>query len=139
MIERIIALRGRGEIGKSTTIIQLADELVRRGWTRESRVLHGNRIDITDVYTNEEGVRLGVASAGDNFMEVDGSLRMLSTVDCRIVICACRTRGGTHTAMRQFTRNILFVTKTIVTGTNENDMRIANNADLFSLLNQITI
>lgn len=50
MNRRIIALRGRGGIGKTTTINMLADMLLTRGWRRESRVFHGNGVDITDVY-----------------------------------------------------------------------------------------
>lgn len=71
MNRRIIALRGRGSVGKTTTINMLADRLLTRGWRRESRVMHGNGVDITDVYVGDDGVRLGVASAGDNFNEVD--------------------------------------------------------------------
>lgn len=135
MIERIIALRGRGEIGKSTTIILLADELINRSWRRESRVLHGNGIDITDVYTNEKGVRLGVASAGDNFREVDGSLRLLFTANCSVVICACRTRGATHTAMRQFTNNVRFVNKSIFVQGNRVQREAVNTRDINTILN----
>ena len=78
MNRRIIALRGRGGIGKTTTINMLADMLLTRGWRRESSVVHGNGVDITDVYVGADGVRLGVASAGDNFREVNDALKILS-------------------------------------------------------------
>jgi len=135
MNRRIIALRGRGGIGKTTTINMLADMLLTRGWTRESRVLHGNGIDITDVYFGADGVRLGVASAGDNFREVNDALKILSGAGCVTVICACRTRGATNDAMRKYSNNITFVNKTIVADddvaqaqTNESDAnRILGN------------
>lgn len=115
MNRRIIALRGRGSIGKTTTINILADLLLTLGWSRESRVMHGNGVDITDVYVSGEGVRLGVASAGDNFYEVNDALKILSGAGCETVICACRTRGATHDAMRKYSINITFLNKTIVT------------------------
>jgi hypothetical protein len=146
MNRRIIALRGRGSIGKTTTINMFADMLLTRGWTRESRLLHGNGVDITDVYVGADGVRLGVASAGDNFNEVDKSLRILFDANCTIVVCACRTRDmpdangvvqGTHFAMNQFTNDITFVIKTIVETDNDEQRRRANDADVDRLINTI--
>lgn len=146
MNRRIIALRGRGGIGKTTTINMLADMLLTRGWRRESRVFHGNGVDITDVYIGADGVRLGVASAGDNFNEVDRSLRILFDANCTVVVCACRTRDmpdangvvqGTHFAMRQFTNDIQFVIKTIVETDNDEQRRRANDADVNRIINLI--
>lgn len=146
MNRRIIALRGRGSIGKTTTINMLADLLLTRGWRRESRVMHGNGVDITDVYVGADGVRLGVASAGDNFNEVDRSLRILFDANCTVVVCACRTRDmpdangvvqGTHFAMRQFTNDIRFVVKTIVETDSVEQRRLVNDADEDRLLELI--
>lgn len=146
MNRRIIALRGRGGIGKTTTINMLADLLLTLGWRRESRVFHGNGVDITDVYVGADGVRLGVASAGDNFNEVDRSLRILFEANCTVVVCACRTRDmpdangvvqGTHFAMHQFTDDIRFIVKTIVETDNDEQRRLANDADVNRLLQLI--
>ncbi len=146
MNRKRIALRGRGGIGKTTTINMLADMLVTRGWIRESRELHGNGVDITYVYVGTDGVRLGVASAGDNFNEVDRSLRILFNANCTVVVCACRTRDmpdangvvqGTHFAMRQFTNDIRFVVKTIVERDSEEQRQRANDSDVDRLLQLI--
>lgn len=124
MNPRIIALRGRGGIGKTTTINLLVNEfLLPPDWIRESRKHHGNGVDIVDVYVNDNGIRLGVASAGDNFNEVKHALRRLVDARCTVIICACRTKDmpnakgeykGTHAAMKQFSHNIRFVRKRIV-------------------------
>ena len=115
MIKKIIALRGRGGIGKTTTINLIPGILTTSGWSLVSHVPHGNRIDRTDVYKNMKDNRLlGVASAGDNFREVNSALKILSDAGCETVICACRTSGGTHDAMNLYTKNITFVNKTIV-------------------------
>jgi hypothetical protein len=79
-------------MGKTTTINMFADMLFTRGWRRESRVFHGNGVDITDVYVGADGVRLGEVSTGDNFREFDTSLRILFDANCTVVVCACRTR-----------------------------------------------
>jgi|LakMenE01Jun11ns_1017448.scaffolds.fasta_scaffold9881092_3 hypothetical protein len=63
MKRRIIALRGRGDVGKTTTILLLPGLLIARGWELVSRVMHGNGIDITDVYKNANGDLHGVASS----------------------------------------------------------------------------
>lgn len=136
MNRRIIALRGRGGIGKTTTINLLVDELVTRGWRRESRVFHGNGVDITDVYVGVDGVRLGVASAGDNFREVNDALKILSGARCETVICACRTRGATHDAMRKYSNNITFVNKTIVTDS-DGDRAQTNDSDANRILGNL--
>ena len=69
-----------------------ADMLLTPGWTRGSCVMHGNGVDIKDVYFGADGVRLGEVSTGDNSREVDTSLRILFDANCTVVVCACRTR-----------------------------------------------
>ena len=120
MNRRIIALRGRGDIGKTTTINMLADMWHTRGWTRESRVLHGNGIDIKNVYFGADGVRFGEVSAGDNFREVDTSLRILLDANCTVVVCACRTHdmpdaNGVVQGTSQINQGYLKILKKLIT------------------------
>ena len=141
---RIIALRGRGFVGKTTTIIQLADGLGNFGWNREWRVFHGNRIDIIDLYRNDNGILLGVASAGDNYDEVASALFRLVNAGASIMICACRTRDmpnadgeirGTHAAMREITQDITFVNKIIIEPDNDILRQQATTRDINSIMN----
>ncbi len=145
-MNRIIALRGRASVGKTTTIVELADRLENLGWIRIWRVLHGNRIDIIDLYRNEDGVLLGVASAGDNYDEVAPALRRLVNAGATVIICACRTKDmpnkvgeirGTHAAMREITRDITFIDKTIINQNNDTLRAQANNTDIVRLLDSI--
>lgn len=144
MNNRLIALRGRGSVGKTTTIVELADGLINFGWNREWRTVHGNGVDIVDLYKNNEGILLGVASAGDNYDEVAPALRRLLNAGATIMICACRTKDmpnakgvirGTNTAMREITRNITFVNKTIVEQKIEALRQQANTRDINSIMN----
>ena len=106
MDPKIIALRGRGDIGKTATINLIPGILIEQGWTRIMRDMHGNRIDFIDVY-EKDGIKLGVASAGDNYREVNIAMVVLVAEGCTIIICACRTFDkrnkigvfhGTHSA-----------------------------------------
>lgn len=143
-MNRIIALRGRGSIGKTTTIVRLADGLINFGWIREWRRVHGNGIDIVDLYRNSEGILLGVASAGDNYDEVAPALHRLVNAGATIMICACRTKDmpnadgeirGTHAAMREITQNITFVNKTIIEQESDSLRQQANTRDINSIMN----
>ena len=146
-MNRIIALRGRGSIGKTTTIVELADELINFGWNREWRTVHGNGIDIIDLYRNNEGILLGVASEGDNYDEVAPALHRLVNAGAMVMICACRTKDmpnakgiirGTHAAMKEITRNITFVNKTIVEQEKETLRQQTNTQDINSIMNILT-
>ena len=146
MNPRIIALRGRGYGGKTTTLRLLADILPNQDWTRVSRELHGNQIDIIDVYEDANGNRLGVASAGDHYDEVEPALRKLVAAGCTVIVCACRTKDmpnadgeykGTHAAMYEFTEDVTFVNKTIIDVEDKVLRDQANQSDVQRLLNLI--
>ena len=80
-----------------------------------SHVPQGNKVDRIDVYKNsKDNLLLGVASAGDNFRELNDALKILSDARCETVIYACRTRVATHDAMRRYSNIITIVQKTIL-------------------------
>lgn len=144
MNNRIIALRGRGSIGKTTTIVELADGLINFGWKREWHTVHGNGVDIVDLYSNSKGTLLGVASAGDNYHEVAPALKRLVSAGATVMICACRTKDmpnangkirGTHAAMKEITQNITFINKTIIDQKNDVLHQQANTKDINSIMN----
>ena len=140
---KIIALRGRGGVGKTTTIVKLADELVKQGYDRLWREVHGNKTDIVDLFRDKKGVLIGVASAGDNYDEVHSALNNLKSSNAKIIICACRTRDmpnkrgllkGTHAAMKEISPNIIFNDKTIIVEKDENLRNKANLKDIYKLI-----
>jgi hypothetical protein len=143
---RIIALRGRGYIGKTTTINLLANRLPNFGWINISREIHGNGIDVIGVYVSTDGKRLGIASAGDHYDEVEPALQKLKAAECSIVVCACRTKDmpnadgiyrGTNTALNEFSDDISFVNKTIIDLEDKNVRHQANQDDVQQLLNRL--
>jgi hypothetical protein len=104
-MKKIIALRGIGDSGKTTTIWVLREILPARGYPRVpgSFVDHGK--DFSEVF-DWNGVLVGVTSAGDSYDLVQGRLQELIDQGCQILICACRSfdRGGhgTNAAINTF-------------------------------------
>ncbi|MCT4562371.1 MAG: ATP-binding protein [Crocinitomicaceae bacterium] len=123
MKPRIIALCGRGNCGKSTTLLELIQRLLELGWILIDEQKHGNGIDKMVVLRNKNGKLIGVATPGDHYNEVLNALSFLSKHSCLLVFCACRTKDmpgkdglylGTHAALRTFSEEITFIGKTIV-------------------------
>ncbi|EHQ29791.1 hypothetical protein [Mucilaginibacter paludis] len=109
---KIIALKGRAESGKSTTIGMLPSILATNGYTllAGSRKVYGK--DFLEIYTKGK-LKLGITSAGDSYDLVHDRLDTLVAAKCDDIICACRTYGGTHAAIATFTTyKILYIPKT---------------------------
>jgi hypothetical protein len=101
-MSKIIALKGRAESGKSTTIGMLPAILIANGYTQlpGSRQNYGK--DFLDIFT-KGGIKLGITSAGDTYDLVYQRLTTLVSAKCDDIVCACRTHGGTHDAIDDFT------------------------------------
>jgi hypothetical protein len=101
-MSRIIALKGRGNSGKTTTINMLPNILLANGYSRVAGMYQKHGSDFLDVFEN--GIqRVGVTSSGDTYDLVDDRLTDLVNAKCDVCVCACRTSGGTHTAIYNFT------------------------------------
>lgn len=101
----IIALRGKGSSGKTTTIRLLHDVLLANGYL----LVHSNlraKGDFTAVFS-KKNKRVGLTSSGDTYDLVHNRLQTLVDAGCTICVCACRTTDrrppGTNAAIRAFT------------------------------------
>ena len=92
----IIALKGRGKIGKTQTI-RTVDELLRAKYpdaTVEHE--HRTRVELRVVLT-VNGVKIGIESQSNP--KIKDSLNLFATLGCQIIICATRTSGETCKAV----------------------------------------
>lgn len=101
-MNRIIALQGRGNSGKTTTINMLPAILLANGYRQVPGMYRPHGTDFLDVYENRI-IRLGVTSSGDTYDLVHDRLTDLINAGCTVCICACRTSGGTHNSINGFT------------------------------------
>lgn len=90
----VIANIGQADQGKSTTIMRVVEILFARypnpvfgpSGRRESRAI-----------LQINGVRVGIDSMGDpGFARPAESFEMFRQNDCRVILCACRSRGETR-------------------------------------------
>ena len=105
MNKRIIALKGKGNSGKTTTIKLLPDILKENGFSQVPNKHKKFGSDFRDVFI-KDGLIVGVTSSGDTYDLVTKRLSELIDDDCVICICACRTfdrsEKGTIAATKEF-------------------------------------
>lgn len=102
---KIIALKGKGDSGKSTTIKMLPNILVANGYKQVPNKYQKHGGDFLDIYDN--GIKkVGITSSGDTFDLVNKRLADLVGEKCDVCICACRTFDrippGTIAATKNF-------------------------------------
>ena len=134
-MSRIIALKGTGNSGKTTTIKLLPNILLANGYSRVAGMHQNHGSDFLDVFENGKQ-RVGVTSSGDTYDLVNDRLTELINAKCDVCVCACRTSGGTHIAIHKFAGYTShFEQKNYATTTAQEP--IVNSADvnkLFSLI-----
>jgi hypothetical protein len=116
-MQKIIALRGKGNSGKSTTIRILHDLLLQNEFRQVSSNLKAEGGDFIAIFSKNEKY-IGITSSGDTYDLVHQHLLELVNAKCDICICTCRTFDrippGTSTAILEFTNlDNLFIEKTI--------------------------
>lgn len=89
----LIALKGRANSGKSSTI-KTAYGLLKE---RNPETLNEVFIDGVDikVIMTIDGIKVGIESQGDPDSRLGESLKDFSIADCKVIVCATRTRGMT--------------------------------------------
>lgn len=91
----IYALRGRGNSGKSDTIIKVFTELIRKYPSASVQQISSDSYDEEVILTNVNGHKVGIESRGDPGSRLEQSLQRFANEKCTIIICATRTSGMT--------------------------------------------
>lgn len=138
---QIIAIQGKGNTGKTTTINILETILISQGYTQRG-YYHRSGKEFTGVF-QKENKKVGLTSAGDNYHLLHPELvTLINTSNCDIVVCACRTHQksikgnppkGSISAVKSFsaTHPAIFEPKTIATNTNIEN--ICNDYDAYKV------
>ena len=93
-MKKVIALKGRRNVGKSQTI-RTVDELLRVKYP-SARVEHEHRTRAElSVVMSIDGVKIGVESSE----RIQASLDLFVSLGCDVIICATRTTGKTVNAV----------------------------------------
>ena len=136
---KIIALKGRRDSGKTTTIKLLPNILTLNGYTQVPNKFKNYGDDFLDIYANGSK-KVGITSSGDTFDLVNDRLTDLVNEKCDICICACRTADrkppGTIAATQNFSGySNEYVLKTYAVGSN--NQQTANQNDAQTLFSNI--
>jgi hypothetical protein len=96
-MKKVIALKGLANTGKSSTLKNVYELLVREYVLQPQRVnvkIEGVLNDVNiGVIVSVNGVRIGITSEGDNAEILESKLRGLEYKGCAIIVCASRTRA----------------------------------------------
>ncbi|HEX6981291.1 MAG TPA: abortive infection family protein [Balneolaceae bacterium] len=132
---KIIALRGKSNIGKTTTIRNLYDIMLSDGFAQEPGSF-GGRTDIYDIVT-KNNVLIGITSSGDTEDVLNSRLEMFNERECGIVICACRTRGGTNEILDEYSDDINFIEKKIAEDGTQEELNREDAELLLETVNEL--
>jgi len=89
----IIALRGKGNTGKSTTIKHLFQLMLSSGFS-EVDGNYGRFNDFWSVLIKSEK-KVGLTSLGDSYRALKPKIDKLKSAKCKVIVCACRSEGQT--------------------------------------------
>lgn len=100
---KVICFKGQGNTGKTTII--------------RERIL--NEFFQTEIYMNKENdfvisflykkIRIGICSYGDELSFVKRKIEKLKSRGCKIIICACRTKGELLEYISGLSKNINWI------------------------------
>ncbi len=99
MTRKVIALWGRAQSGKTSTLKIVHDTLLHMS----HEVLFENTDDGRDVMKifSINGLKVGLESQGDPGSRLGRSLQEFKKHDCTVIICATRSKGETQDLVRK--------------------------------------
>lgn len=133
----LFALRGKGNCGKSDTLIRLFEAIQIKYPAATIKPLHSGTTDIAVIMYGVNSFVVGIESRGDPKSRLELTLSDFAAANCDIIFCACRTRGMTVKWIRKLSSayNIHFVRQTVVA----NNYFATNTATVSSLMHQAGI
>jgi hypothetical protein len=133
----LFALQGRGNCGKSDTLIRLLQAIQAKYPSATTQALPPVTKDVAVIMRGVNGLVVGIESQGDPNSRLQQSLRDFVAANCDIIFCACRTSGMTVGWVNALsaTYSINFVAQTCVA----NNHGVTNAATALSLMQRAGI
>lgn len=92
IVKQLIALAGRPNVGKSTTINKVY-ELLLANYPNAKVLEKKGRVEVLAAVTINKK-RIGIASKGDRRIDIEIARDFFARYKCEIILCATRTSGG---------------------------------------------
>lgn len=114
-MKRIYIVRGVSEVGKTTILNNLINWLLtnfNQTNTIKSERYPPDRYGVIEI----NNFRIGIITQGDEYNHVKMRLSEMDNENCDVIICACRTRLSSYTAVREFldtqnTNSLVYLSK----------------------------
>jgi hypothetical protein len=98
-LKKVLALRGKSNVGKSQTIRTVVEMLTAKHPNAAIEHNHATKVDIR-VVLNINDLKIGIESQGNpNSRLIKESLDLFVRIGCDVIICATRTSGATVDAV----------------------------------------
>ncbi|MGE8281608.1 MAG: hypothetical protein ACN6O2_14385 [Stenotrophomonas sp.] len=110
MKKQLIALRGPSNAGKSTTLHILYKLLLAPPSTKPIGFKKiGYKIDFSAIVAIN-GIKIGIVNRGDVTAPLKKLIDHLAAENCKIIVCAARTKGNVGTMLDSFSPRFKLVT-----------------------------
>ena len=100
-MKKILIVKGISDTGKSTIINQVIDWVLANYTNTNTITFEVNGFDRYG-YIQVGQFRIGFISEGDTYKHVKLRLDELHLLDCDVIVCACRTRLSSFSAVWEF-------------------------------------
>lgn len=146
---RIIALKGRHDSGKTTTLKKLANifqidncyikEVLDFSKRRKNNIVEIKVIFILDI--NGKTIKIAIFSECDRKKMITKHLQKIQELNCDICVCACLTDGITLEILEKIDEDIIYIDKQVISVKNKHDFEkqceIANENDCKKLSEEL--
>jgi len=126
---KVIALFGKGGIGKTTTL-NLLNNLINP----DNPITDGKDHRRTFTY---KGKTISITTPGDNETEVKKNIQYVQDKNCDILVTASRTRGYGRKLLREQFKDIHFIKKNVADQQEQDLVNEAQALDLQAIIDEV--
>lgn len=126
---KVIALFGKGGIGKTTTL-NLLNDLINP----DNPITDGKDHRRSFTY---KGKTISITTPGDNETEIKKNIQYAQDKNCDILVTASRTRGKGKECLEKFSKNIRWIKKNVSDQQEQDLVNKTQAADLQAIIDDV--